>query len=163
MKNDNTFIWPEISKLRQFDLDPVKYLKQVQDRINIINEEIGAFLQVVDYGNISVLVQKGEKQDRRQVLKNVPIAVKDNIAVTGMPLTCASKSLDGFVPTYDASVIQKLRRAGALIMGKTNMDEFAMGSSTEHSAYKVCKNPWDMPWVVTRADLCVNRLHSVES
>jgi aspartyl-tRNA(Asn)/glutamyl-tRNA(Gln) amidotransferase subunit A len=143
MKNDNTFIWPEISKLRQFDLDPVKYLKQVQNRINIINEEIGAFLQVVDYGNISVLVQKDEKQDRRQVLKNVPIAVKDNIAVAGMPLTCASKILEGFVPTYDASVIQKLRRAGAFIMGKTNMDEFAMGSSTEHSAYKVCKNPWD--------------------
>ena len=73
----------------------------------------------------------------------IPLAVKDNIVVTGMPATCASRILEGFIPPHDATAVQRLRAAGWAVAGKTNLDEFAMGSSTEHSAFGVTRNPWD--------------------
>lgn len=76
-------------------------------------------------------------------LAGVPVAIKDNICVRGVPTTCASKILQGYRPPYDAHVIERLRDAGAVLFGKTNCDEFAMGSSTENSAYKPTRNPWD--------------------
>ena len=75
-------------------------------------------------------------------LAGVPLAIKDVLAVRGAPTTCGSRILEGFVPTYDATCVLRLRRAGALLLGKTNMDEFAMGSSTENSAYEITRNPW---------------------
>ena len=77
-------------------------------------------------------------------LWGVPVTVKDVLTVKGMPTTAASKILEGFVPPYDAHVVEKLEQAGAIILGKNNMDEFAMGSTTEHSAYAVTANPWDI-------------------
>jgi aspartyl-tRNA(Asn)/glutamyl-tRNA(Gln) amidotransferase subunit A len=117
------------------------------DRIAAVDEQVHAFLHVDSDGALAAAAEV----DRRRAageplgpLAGVPIAVKDVLATKGVPTTCASKILEGWRPQYDATVVARLREAGLVILGKTNMDEFAMGSSTEYSAFGPTRNPWDL-------------------
>jgi aspartyl-tRNA(Asn)/glutamyl-tRNA(Gln) amidotransferase subunit A len=117
------------------------------DRIDALNGRVNAFLYVDREGALAVAADvdarraAGEELHR---LAGVPIALKDNMVTRGIPTTCASKILGGWRPPYDATVVETLKAARLPIVGKTNMDEFAMGSSTEHSAFGPTGNPWDL-------------------
>lgn len=110
--------------------------KDVDGYLTLCEEEALKTARAVDEK-----IKKGEKVGK---LAGVPIAIKDNICTDGIRTTCASKMLEDFIPPYDATVVKKLKEEDAVIIGKTNMDEFAMGSSTENSAFKKTKNPWDL-------------------
>lgn len=116
------------------------------DRIDALDANYNAFLHVDRDGALATAREIDERRSRGETLHRlagVPIALKDNLVVRGMPTTCASKMLEGWRPPYDATVVAKIKEAGLPILGKTNLDEFAMGSSTENSAFGPTKNPWD--------------------
>ena len=124
---------------RKGDFTPVDAVKALEARIAAADPQIGAYLS----RDLESALAAAAKADTSLPLGGVPIGIKDAINVLGEPCTCASKILAGFKSPYDATAISKLRAAGAIPFGRLNMDEFAMGSSTENSAFQKTRNPWD--------------------
>ena len=126
--------------LRRGEISPGETLRALEERINAVDSEIGAYLA----HDFATAISEAKKADVSLPLGGVPIAIKDLINVEGQQCSCASKILRGYRAPYSATVIEKLRGHGAIPFGRMNMDEFAMGSSTENSSVQVTRNPWDL-------------------
>ena len=141
----------ELSQMLQNkECSSVELTESVLGRIDAKEDEIGAYLSVDREGALKKAAQVDERRaagENLHPLAGIPVGVKDNICVREMPATCASKMLENFVPPYDATVIEKMNKTDCVYLGKLNMDEFAMGSSTENSAFKKTKNPYNTDYV----------------
>jgi aspartyl-tRNA(Asn)/glutamyl-tRNA(Gln) amidotransferase subunit A len=132
---------------RRGDLTPSAVAEAYLARIGALDGKVGAYLTVVRDHALAAARESDQRWragSPRGPLDGAPVALKDVMCTTGVRTTCGSKMLEHFVPPYDATTVERLRAAGVVILGKTNMDEFAMGSSTEHSAYHPTRNPWDL-------------------
>jgi aspartyl-tRNA(Asn)/glutamyl-tRNA(Gln) amidotransferase subunit A len=131
--------------LESGDLSAVELVEESLRRIESADEELGAFLGVTDPARSRSAAEEADRARKRGAhpsrFAGVPIAVKDNIAVRGEQLTCGSRILTGYRPSYDATAVERLLEAGLVVLGKTNMDEFGFGSSTENSAFRLTRNP----------------------
>lgn len=117
------------------------------DKVENVDSKVDAFLYVAKeeaLKDAKALDEKLSKGEELGILGGVPLGIKDNISVKNMQNTCASKILQGYISPYDATVSENVKSQGGVILGKLNMDEFAMGSSTENSAFKITRNPWDL-------------------
>jgi aspartyl-tRNA(Asn)/glutamyl-tRNA(Gln) amidotransferase subunit A len=129
------------------EVSAVEVTRAHLDRIEAVDPQVHAFLHVAGEGAVGAARAVDERRAAGEPLgplAGVPLALKDVFTTVDMPTTCGSRILDGWQPPYEATVTQRLRKAGVVILGKTNMDEFAMGSSTENSAFGPSRNPWDL-------------------
>jgi aspartyl-tRNA(Asn)/glutamyl-tRNA(Gln) amidotransferase subunit A len=143
--------WQLKNSLAEGQISSREVMESVLDEIDRREAEIKAYITIRDR---SELLSEADEIDARRVrgetlgiLDGLPVAVKDNMCTKDLLTTCGSRMLGNFVPPYDATVVERLRRADGIILGKTNMDEFAMGSSTEHSAMHLTRNPHDLSYV----------------
>jgi aspartyl-tRNA(Asn)/glutamyl-tRNA(Gln) amidotransferase subunit A len=161
------------SMLKKGETTAKAVTESVLNRIKAVEGRISAYITVTEEAALSQ-AKEADRQLKAEgtmsPLIGIPIAVKDNMCTEGIKTTCASKILGNFVPPYDATVVQKLKQAGYVLCGKPNMDEFAMGSSTENSGFFVTKNPWDLSRIpggssggsaaAVAADECIGALGS---
>ncbi|MCU1604211.1 MAG: gatA, partial [Modestobacter sp.] len=128
------------------EVSAVEVTRAHLDRIAADDAMLGAYLHVEDEAALAAAAVIDEARAggaELGPLAGVPVALKDVVVTRGVPTTSGSKILEGWRPPYDATVAERLKGAGTVLLGKTNMDEFAMGSSTENSAYRTTRNPWD--------------------
>jgi len=158
--------------LKQKDISSVELTRAVLDRIEAVDDKVGAYITIA--GDTAMkqarLADKAISNGKCRPLTGIPLAIKDLICTKGLKTTCASKILENFIPQYNATVIEKLNNQEAVIIGKTNMDEFAMGSSTENSGLKLTCNPWNLTHIpggssggsaaAVTADMCLGALGS---
>ena len=132
--------------LRKREITSLELTRAVLDRIEAVEHKVDAYITVAGETAMTRARQADDSISKGDLLPltGIPLAIKDLICTKGLRTTCASRILDNFIPPYDATVTKKLNAAGAVIVGKANMDEFAMGSSNEHSAIKLTRNPWDL-------------------
>ena len=158
--------------LKAREISSHELTRAVLERIESVEKKVDAYITVA----AETAVRQAELADKQisngniLPLTGIPLSVKDLICTKGLRTTCASRILDNFTPQYDAFVIKKFKKAGAVIVGKTNMDEFAMGSSTENSGMKTTRNPWDLTCIpggssggsaaAVAADMCLGSLGS---
>ena len=134
-----------LTKLRAKEISSVELTRAYLEQIERLNPTIQAYLTVTT----EAALKAAEAADRARAggderpLLGIPLAIKDVLSTQGIETTCGSKILKGYTPIYDATVVKRLYEAGMVMLGKTNCDEFAMGSSTENSAYAITRNPWD--------------------
>ena len=132
--------------LKKRELSSRELTEAVLERIHAVDTKVHAFVTVTE----DVALAQAKKADERikagntSALTGIPALIKDNMCTRGVKTTCSSKMLENFVPPYDATVVERLKAAGIVMVGKANMDEFAMGSSTENSAFFATHNPWDL-------------------
>jgi len=137
------------SLIKNKELKPSELLEALLKRIEETEGKLNAYITVDEEGSLErarILDRELEKLSSEEIpeLFGIPLSIKDNINVEGMRMTCASKMLENFISPFDATVIKRLRERGAIFVGKTNLDEFAMGSSTETSYFGPTRNPWDL-------------------
>ncbi len=158
--------------LKNREITSEQLTMSVLERIEQVDDKIGAYLTICADSAMEqakaadLVIAKGDASP----LTGIPLAIKDLICTKGIRTTCASAMLDQFVPPFDATIMEKLNRRHAVMVGKTNMDEFAMGSSTEHSAFKPTRNPWDPERIpggssggsaaAAAADMCIGAIGS---
>ena len=134
------------SALRKGDVSSRELTQATLERIAALDGKLHSFLHVAAESALQQadLADQRRHNGQQEPLLGIPVAIKDVFTVEGMPCTCGSRILEGWMPPFTATVVKKLQNAGMVIVGKTNTDEFAMGSSTENSGYGVTHNPWDL-------------------
>lgn len=151
MKEIRTFTARKLAeKIKQKEISVAEAVQAALEQIGSVEGEINSFVTLDEEGAMkqAARIQKEiDSGELRGPLAGVPAAVKDNLCVEGLPATCSSRILENFVPPYTAEAVLNLKKAGAVILGKTNMDEFAMGSTTETSAFGITRNPWNTDYV----------------
>ena len=136
-----------VAKLKNKEITVSDLVNSVYDRIDEVEEKIGSYVSIVSREKALESAKSSQaKYDNgtEGILEGIPVGIKDNMVSDGERTSAASKILENYVGVYDAFVVKKLKEAGAIIIGKANMDEFAMGSTTKTSAVKETKNPWDL-------------------
>ena len=159
-------------RLKSREISSLELTQAVLDRVEAVENQVDAFITITREEALRAAEAADQEIAKGNIafLTGIPIGVKDLLCTKGVKTTCGSRILDNFIPTYDATVIKKLKLDHAVIIGKMNMDEFAMGSSTEHSGVKITRNPWDLSRIpggssggsaaAVAADMCLGTLGS---